>query len=100
MELLYIALCNSSINLKILQNVLENKTRIHPWLKQYLTDTVQTEASIQMEVPVSLESPTLTVEDTGESAKLGFMLVTGRAMAAVWGTISSVPARTLDNDQV
>lgn len=40
-------------------------------------------STFQMEAPVSLESHTLTVEDTGEVAELGFMLVTGRAMAGV-----------------
>lgn len=56
-------------------------------------------SAIHMEVPVSLESHTLTVEDTGEVAKLSFELATERAMAAVWGTTSPVPTRTLDNDQ-
>lgn len=54
-------------------------------------------SAIQMEAAVSLQSHTLTVEDTGKQQS--FELVTGRAVAAVWGTTSSVPSRTLDNDQ-
>ena len=64
-----------------------------------MAQIVSDRSTFQMEAPVSLESHTLTVEGTGEVAELGFVLVTGRAMAGVWGTTSSVPTRTLDNDQ-